>query len=164
MNSIEIYISNYKDAMSTAQRTIYAGLIISIFSHFYALGYMPSEKYTIPLLGIEMTKNAISIYGLSILYLYTAVHCLFFTCLAERNFNKITCLEIRDAMILYPSILMGNVYYQCFLGSILLSIWYGIFKSAGLVPSLWLSVAIGTVISSPYFISLKIGSNLRSLS
>ncbi|WP_157772313.1 hypothetical protein [Zobellella denitrificans] len=161
MDHLEIYASNYKESITTAQRTLYAGLIVSLFSHFFVFGLMPSETYKIPFVEIELTKNSVSLYGLSALYFYTAVQCLYFTLLAEKNLKKISSPEITEALLLYPSILRANALYQSLLAAILLGVWYGIFKNAGLVSSLWLSTLLGSLISFPYFVSLKVGSRLH---
>lgn len=160
MDTNDIYGSNYKEAISYAQKTLYAGLVISIFSYFFINGLIPGNNLQIPFLEIDLSSKNISIYGLAALYFYSGVQCLFFTHIAEKNILSITDKEISKALFLYPCIIRANVYYQTFLAIILLGVWYIIFIKAGVVGSEWLSYVIGGIVSAPYYISLKIGSRL----
>lgn len=161
MNSQEIYIENFKSSMQIAQRALYAGMIVSIFSLFLVEGYFEGSEHNIPLLNLEIKSQNITIHGLAIIYFYCGMQCLYFVILAGKNFNHVADKDISMALIIYPSSLLANVWWQGLLAPILLGIWYQIFMLAGVVNTIFVSTMLGAFASSPFLFALKYGSRLK---
>ena len=54
MNSQDIYIENFRSSMQIAQRALYAGIIVSIFSFFLVSGYFDGGKQYLPLINLSL--------------------------------------------------------------------------------------------------------------
>jgi hypothetical protein len=161
MNSQEIYIENFKSSMQIAQRALYAGIIVSVFSYFLVEGYFEGTQHNIPLLNLEVKSKNITVPGLAIIYFYCGMQCLYFLLLAKKSFNNVADEAISKALINYPSSLLANSWWQALLAPILLGVWYTIFMFAGVVSTTISSIILGSIASSPFFFALKYGSRFK---
>ncbi|HCG5537603.1 TPA: hypothetical protein NJ114_004486 [Vibrio parahaemolyticus] len=159
MDIDDLRVLNYQEAVKSSQKSIYSGLMISVFTYFLGAGDL-GESGTIPLLNIELTKENSTIYILSALYFYCGLHCSFSVHRAKQIHKSIENLEISKATLYFPSFINSNQFYKTMLAGILLGVWYTVYFYSGIFDQIWRSVLLGTFVSSPYFYSLKLGDNL----
>lgn len=164
MNSQDIYIENFRSSMHIAQRALYAGIIVSIFSFFLVSGYFDGGKQYLPLLNLEIKSQHVTVPGLALVYFYCGVQCVYFVLLAKRNLINISSEDVLQSLLLYPSTLFASFWWQAFLAPILLGIWYQIFMLSGIVSSLAVSTMMGACVSFPFFAALKYGSRIKEKS
>ncbi|WP_417447834.1 hypothetical protein [Idiomarina abyssalis] len=160
-NSQGIYIENFKSCMQIAQRALYAGVLVSIFSLFLVEGYFEGTQHRVPLLNLELKSQSITIPGLALVHFYCGMQCLYFVLLARRNLKNITDSDTTQALMNYPSSLLANFWWQALLAPILFGIWYQILMMAEIVNSSTVSIIFGMLVSSPFFAALKYGSRFN---
>ena len=99
------YKSNFKDAISGAQKSLYSGAIVALF----VWGLTSSsvlEKIKVPIVGFEM-EGKVGVLVVMLVYMALGAHLLYSLINANKNLSEIQNLNLKRAIILSPSILNG---------------------------------------------------------
>lgn len=160
MDINNLRVQNYQEAIKSSQKSLYSGLIISVFTYFFGAGEL-GETGNIPFLNVELTLTDHTIYLLAALYFYSGLHCCFSVTLAGKIYKDIDDLDIAKALLYFPGFINSNYFYKLMLAGILLGVWYTVFFYSKVVENIWFSVALGAIVSSPYLLSLKLGDKLE---
>ncbi|MGR3024684.1 hypothetical protein [Vibrio vulnificus] len=159
MDIDDLRVINYQEAVKGSQKSIYSGLVISVFTYFFGAGELGGSG-TIPLLNLELTYENSTIYILSALYFYCGLLCSFLVQRATQIHESIENTEISAATLYFPCFINANNFYKTMLAGILFGVWYTVYFYSGIFEQMWKSVTLGALVSSPYFYSLKLGGSL----
>ncbi|EGQ8536171.1 hypothetical protein GOZ68_23170 [Vibrio parahaemolyticus] len=159
MDIDDLRVINYQEAIKGSQKSIYSGLVISVFTYFFGAGELGGSG-TIPFLNIELNKENSTIYILSALYFYCGLLCSFSVHRATQIHERIENTELSATTLYFPCFINSNSFYKTMLAGILFGVWYMVYFYSGIFDQIWKSIAVGALVSSPYFYSLKLGDSL----
>jgi len=101
----EIFKTNVTNAINSAQKSIYSSALLATV--IYTLtGSKELDKLNIPLIGVE-TDIKSGILIIMLLYIALGANIFYSLNVANKNLNKIENKELKQALLLSPSIVCG---------------------------------------------------------
>ncbi|MFV1872097.1 MAG: hypothetical protein ACMZ64_02050 [Oleiphilus sp.] len=99
------YKSNFKEAILSAQKSLYSGTVVALFIWGLATTNV-LEKIKVPVIGFEL-DGKFGLLVVMLVFMALGAHLLYSLKIASDNISKIQNEDLKQAILLSPSILNG---------------------------------------------------------
>ncbi len=158
----ELAIEYYHSALELAQKSLIAGLTVSGIAYLSAINGKHESPYLIPILEIETASFNYFSIALLTLFITCGALCAHGINKAIENWKSVADKEISIRLLQAPNILIsGTIVHSLLYGFLFMvgaSLSEIIFEVTG-----WKSLAVGSLISLPYYVALSFASRLKRM-
>ena len=160
MDLNELAVEYYHNSLALAQKALLAGLTVAGVAYLVERAGGSRESYTVPLVGVEVTSFSYFSISLLILFVACGVVCNYGIRKAIDNWKLISNEDLSARLLETPSLFMLGVIADALIYGFVFMVGVSLSETIFGISN-WMSFVFGSLVAFPYFLALRLSSDLR---